>query len=394
MRIAIVHSFYSSKSPSGENISVNLQIDALKEAGHQVELFSRSTDELESGIGYTLRSASNVVGIGPDRFRGLSNMYRYRDFNPDVVHVHNMFPNFGENWLSGIDVPIVATLHNYREFCARGTFWRDGHDCVECPKSGSFRAVKHACYRDSRLATVPLAIATRKGGQRSYLLSKAAKLIVLNEAAKMHLTELLPGSTVQLLPNFTRSSSDPTRSSPSTVPQWIFAGRLTEEKGLRWLIDAWPINFGRLRIAGSGPLQDVVAEAARREPERFEYIGVIDNDRCRREIACARGLIVPSLWSEGIPTVALEALACGTPLVVSEACSSARLMTSDGAGVIFSINDAPSLEVALVKVEGSGMRMRESALRRHSEQFSMQVWQQRVGAIYQDVVSRSQPAVE
>ena len=86
IRIAMVHSFYSSAQPSGENTVVLNEVDALRRAGHEVALFAAHTDELEGEVFYKLRAGLRVAtGYGRNPLKAI------RDFSPDVVHVHNLF---------------------------------------------------------------------------------------------------------------------------------------------------------------------------------------------------------------------------------------------------------------------------------------------------------------
>ena len=107
MRVAIVHSYYSSRQPSGENVVVDAQAAALTEAGHDVHVVARRTDEEERRSLHSVRAAWTVAtGVGADPTDEL------RAFRPDVVHVHNLFPNFGTSWLARWAGPVVATLRD------------------------------------------------------------------------------------------------------------------------------------------------------------------------------------------------------------------------------------------------------------------------------------------
>ena len=127
MRIAFVHSFYSSHQPSGENRVVEQQIAALRRVGHSVGLIDQHTDERERRKMYPLQVALTVAtGRGPDPLRELD------DFQPDIVHVHNLFPNYGRTWVDRWKGPLVATMHNYRPLCAGATLYRNEHACTDC----------------------------------------------------------------------------------------------------------------------------------------------------------------------------------------------------------------------------------------------------------------------
>lgn len=121
LRICFIHSYYSADSPSGENQVVDNQISLLREQGHEVEIISLQTDILREEKGYKAKTALNVsFGTGPDP------MHLIRRLNPDLVHVHNLFPNWGTHWLSQSEFPLVSTIHNFRPICAAGTLYRNG----------------------------------------------------------------------------------------------------------------------------------------------------------------------------------------------------------------------------------------------------------------------------
>ena len=66
MRVAIVHSYYSNRQPSGENVVVDAQAAALRAQGVDVRIIAAQTDTLESNNGYKLRSALTVAtGVDP-----------------------------------------------------------------------------------------------------------------------------------------------------------------------------------------------------------------------------------------------------------------------------------------------------------------------------------------
>ena len=175
MRIALIHSYYSSRVPSGENNVVDAQLATLRAAGHEVQLIEQQTDARLARKTYPVEAALTVAsGVGPSPLRQLL------DFDPDVTHLHNLFPNFGRRWLTKYDGPLVATLHNYRPLCAKATLYRDGHRCTECLDVGHSRpAIRHGCFHDSALATIPSAIATKFANDP--VLRRAEVLTTLSE---------------------------------------------------------------------------------------------------------------------------------------------------------------------------------------------------------------------
>ncbi|MGZ3383084.1 MAG: glycosyltransferase family 4 protein, partial [Isosphaeraceae bacterium] len=179
MRIMIVHSYYSGVEPSGENALVADHVSAFKRAGHEVGLVAQRTDERETSPFYPIEAALTVAsGFGR------SPLLEIADFRPDIVHVHNLFPNFGRRWVKEVDVPIVHTLHNFRPLCAASTLFRDGQVCTQCPDGDRWAGLRFGCYRGSPAKTLPLALANYRGPAIDPLLKRAAVLVVLSERAR------------------------------------------------------------------------------------------------------------------------------------------------------------------------------------------------------------------
>jgi glycosyltransferase involved in cell wall biosynthesis len=110
----------------------------------------------------------------------------------------------------------------------------------------------------------------------------------------------------------------PPASTSTGVRDFLFAGRLTDEKGIRLLLEAWGMaqTDWTLHIAGEGPLAGEVIEAARTLP-RIEYHGAVSPDkvaqlRARTAVAC-----VPALWDEPFGSVIAEACASGQAVLAT-----------------------------------------------------------------------------
>ena len=377
MKIALVHSFYTSAQPSGENTVVQAQAEALRRAGHEVLLVARHTDVEATKPLYKARALLTAAHLtGPDPGPVLE------EFGPDVVHVHNLFPNWGTSWLQRWGPRTVATLHNYRTVCAAATLWRDGGDCRECLDHGSIRAVENKCYRNSAIATLPLAWSTRGKGAKSPVLTNARALVVLNSAAHETFISLFPGSEVNLIPNFAPSIGEQSRTA--SEGNWVYVGRLVAEKGIPWLLENWPSDR-QLEIVGSGPLADTVAQAAEGDPGRFRFHGSVPASTAQQSISAARGLVLPSLWSEGIPTVALEALQAGTPIAISDRCASASELTAGGAGEVFTLDGGNrSLTAALTRIEDDET-FRDRARAAYQKWYSEDAWIERIDGVYRRI---------
>ena len=378
MKVAVVHSFYSRQSPSGENTVVLDQVNQLQEAGHEVLLISKETDSESNRRLYGLRAAlttANIAGSDPSS--------QLTSFNPDVVHVHNLFPNWRSTWLSFWGRKTVQTLHNYRAVCAAATLFREGRPCTECLDRNSIRAIVHKCYRGSTVATLPLAIANFGDVARRPTLAHPHTLITLNSTAEDLYRTYLPESRIVTVPNFANARAQP---SSQRRNRFIYVGRLTDEKGIVQLLRSWPVGLA-LDIVGSGPLDSTVSELVESSSLDIRMLGRKDSHKTLDLIAASDGLVIPSLWSEGIPTVALESLAVGTPLVVSDKLASVKALTANGSGAVYSPFGESSLSAALDSVLRQGAEMRMKARSNYSRKFGVDVWQRSIDIIYERVVA-------
>ncbi|MEV5606833.1 glycosyltransferase family 4 protein [Streptomyces sp. NPDC052225] len=380
MRIALVHSFYGSSVPGGENEAVLDQAAALGRAGHDVHLVAARTDDLQHAPGYAARCAVTVAtGHGRSPVSALSALA------PDVVHVHNLFPNFGRSWAADWTGPLVATLHNYRPLCASAVLYRDGATCTSCLDGDRWAGVRHGCYRGSRLATLPLAWAGRGGAAGDPLLRRADRLAVISELiGDTYVRAGVPAERLTQLPNFVPPQASSRQSGDGP---WVYVGRLTPEKGILDLLRRWPAGR-RLDVIGAGPLERECRAAA---PASVRFAGPVERGALRRSLPGYRGLLFPSRWSEGVPLVYLEALAAGLPVLAFEGGSAVpRAVRAEGTGTVTRW-DAP-LPAALDAADRIFPTLREHCRAVYAKQHGEAAWVERAQELYAGVVGADRRA--
>lgn len=329
MRIAYVHSFYSSRKPSGENEVVRSEVLALRRAGHIVRIFAASMDEAEQERMFKLRSALRVAS---DRGRG--PLEQLNDWDPDVVHVHNLFPLIARSNVTGIAAPVVHTLHNYRPLCSAATLLRDGSVCTLCPDHGPWHAVRYRCFQDSRLATLPVAISQLGGLARDPLLRRADRIIVLSSRMEdVYVSHGLPAERVIRWPNFLPESLDPGRLGDEPARAGLlFVGRLDREKGILELAQQWHNSAPPLTIVGEGPDASSISRLGK---ANVRLVGSVPRSDVLRLMRRSAALVFPSRWFEGFPLVYPEALAANLPVLATLPSSVAGFVGEDDVGLAF-----------------------------------------------------------
>ncbi len=382
MRILLVHNRYRSGAPSGENRVVDQEGEALAALGHEVLRYERSSDEIERWSLAKKASLPARTVWSRETFRDLKTMLR--EHRPDVVHVHNTFPLLSASVLYACrdaGVPVVATIHNYKLACANGTFFRRGAVCHDCAHGLPVKAVVHGCYRQSPVASAPVALAISLHRQAWRSLVSAYVLISASQR------ELLNGLDLPADRVFVRYNLIPRRSRPhmARTPTVVYAGRLDEAKGVRLLMAGWDCHLEKsgepglnLAIAGGGPLGDEVAAWASARPS-VEMKGTLSSDQCAELISSARAVLLPSAWEETFGLVAVEAMAAGVPPIAAGHGSFTELITPGVDGLLFSPGDPAALALAIADAEGNperfetyGDRARETYEQRFDPQRSVE----------------------
>lgn len=377
MRVTYVSSLYASTSISGENLALAAQYEALRLAGVDVDLVSRSTDEMSIRAGYRLASGLRVatgLDLGDNSLPSCEGPHH-------ILHLHNLFPNFGRKWVLRWRGPVVATLHNYRSWCANGLLFRDGQVCVLCPSGSTVHSMRYACYRSSRIQTLPLAIATYKPERFDPVLRRADAIVTQTERMRDFLTARgIEEGRVHFVPGLVTT---PFNHRPSTTPSgWVFVGRLTAEKGLRELLEMWP-HSEPLEIMGQGPEERSIAATV---GENVRFLGGLQQQEVLERLPAYEGLVFSGrCWEGAHPMVVREAMAMGVPVVAARGSSAGDLVERHGGGSTFSLDDAGSLQDALTDVRRGGRQLRCEAQRVADGQFGRTNWVDSMLTLYREV---------
>lgn len=340
MKILLVHNSY--QLPGGEDVVYQRERDLLTAHGHEVVEYWRSNAEIEN------YSAWERLGLAPRTIWSAKSRREFsgllRSSKPDVVHVHNTFMVISPSIYSACreqHVPVVQTLHNYRLLCPAATFFRDGKPCHDCA-SHLGHSVVHACYRGSRTATATVALMTawhRRVGTYSMLVDR---YIALTEFSRSNfLAGGFDPAKITVKPNFV----DDPGERPNDGSYALFVGRISHEKGVRTLLEAWrrlpqPIP---LRLAGSGPMAAELSAAAAELGPQVQYLGQMPQDQLMELMKGARFLIFPSELYENFPLTLAESFACGVPVIASDLGAMQEIVKHESTGLLFRAGDPTDL---------------------------------------------------
>jgi len=343
VKIILVHCHY--QQPGGEDVVFEQERQLLERAGHQVVVYRRSNFEVDSYPGIKrLVLIQKAVWNGDSRTE-FADLLRAE--KPDVVHVHNTWIMISPSIYSACreaGVPVVQTLHNYRLLCPVGTFFRDGKVCEECLDHTLWRSIRNGCYRDSRAETAAVGLMLAVHRTRHTWEREVESYVVLTEfARKKFLQGGLPADKIFVKPNFVDPDPLPREGKGEYA---IFAGRLSPERRVSTLLDAWALLRSPipLMIVGGGePRDQLEQKASWNHLDMVEFTGLLPHDRTIAAIKGARFLIFSSEWYETFGLTMIEAFACGVPVICSRMGTMQEIVEDSRTGLYFTPGDSRDL---------------------------------------------------
>ena len=381
-RIAIVYSRYQSNLPSGESEVVSLQYEALLEAGNEVKLLEKETPSKRISLTYRIRTFFRVaLGYGNSPISDL------RTYSPEFILIHNLHPNFGTKWIRKFknenpDVKIINFIHNHRAMCAAGTLVRQGKMCTDCLGKSQWRSVVHKCYRNSVLGSLAMYIASlRKSFQKDLLDFSDLTVFISEKSLSVYNKEGYKFTQKTVLGNFQPKGSDE-KSIIESRNKYIYAGRLSPEKGILELVDAWPEEF-ELEIFGSGILESEVRKLTS-ERGNIQYNGLVSSRSLNSILGNYRALLLPSICPELSPLTVQAALSNGTPII----CLSLNQFWSNdesAPGVALENLDIESVRSAVREIERNEGSFSENSYLHYLNNHTKNSWLKQIDKALEDL---------
>ncbi|HEX4430988.1 MAG TPA: glycosyltransferase family 4 protein [Frankiaceae bacterium] len=285
MRILLVNDLaISDPERSGAEVYLDRLAGALSRAGHEIDLFAGEVRHAGAG---------RVLDLWDPRARSRL-VSRVQATRPDVVHFHNVVRELSVAALL-VPAPRVLTAHDMR---LAGT--------VD-PRTGSIRGIIDRQLKRRLDATV-----ARRALDEVVAVSEPVAES-LRAAGFLRVTTMSPPAPI------------PIRSprSPDDCSDLAYAGRLSQDKGIFVLLQAWRLiserhPTSRLLVAGDGPLRDDLSQVG---DESVHFVGRLDSDGVSRLLGSVRAVVVPSLprlRPEGSPLSVVDAAAHGRPVIASD----------------------------------------------------------------------------
>lgn len=332
MKVLLVNKFHYKKGGS-ETYYFTLA-EALKACGHEVIFFAMQDEHnipcdqsvyfvSNASVQGTLASKLNMVLHMTYSREAYRNMARLLEAEkPDLVILNLVHKQITLSILDAIreydgDLPVFWVMHDLIAVCPSYTMLDGaGNVCEKC-MGGSFRpCVENRCIRGSRFMSL-LSKYEADYIRRKKWYDQVDLFICPSDFYCKKLKEAaFTSSKIVTLRNPLPLNSE--YCGNTTNDGYIlYFGRLSKEKGVKTLIDAVKQTGDRLVILGTGPMEAQWRSYAG-DTQAVEFMGFQTGDVLNEFVRNSRCVVLPSEWYENGPYSAMEAMAMGKPLIVSD----------------------------------------------------------------------------
>lgn len=332
---------------------------ALAAHGHEVTLLGFATGTAQSGESeidgvriVRVRTGGSYLPVlyqDPDRphplplsdplvSRAIRQELAHRTF--DVIHAHNWIVNSALAPAARAGVPVVMTLHDYSHRCVTARLMQ--HDAAVCPGAAPVRCLSCAAAHFGMVKGPAVVLAN------SWSARRRARAIANTVAVSAAVAAVVDDLAAQVIPNFIPDEivcDEVTRVGPDAP--LLFVGDLVSDKGIDVLLSAYRLldDPPPLLLAGRA-----TPERAANLPAGVELLGALPHDQVLPLYARARAVIVPSVWSDPCPTVVLEAMAAGRPVIAAASGGILDMVVHGLTGVLVAPGDVSALAGAIGSV--------------------------------------------
>jgi glycogen synthase len=313
----------------------------------------------------------------------------------DVVHAHNWIVNSALGPAARAQVPLVMTLHDYSHMCATKRLME--HEKHRCSGPAPARCLSCAAAQYGAVrGTVTLAANTWSAWRRSDRVSRfAAVSSAVATAAALRDNGWLGGTglNAEVIPNFIPDEIV-LEEIPPTGPEapLLFVGDICLDKGVQTLLGAYQLLDGPppLVLAGRSWPGSVWTM-----PDGVQRLGELPHDEVLTLFRSARAVIVPSIWDDPCPTVVLEAMAAGRPVVASASGGIVDMVVDGVTGLLVAPGDVSALAQAISSVlrDPRAAQAFGAAGRDRAREFTVSAVVERIERLYASAIAETREVI-
>ena len=259
----------------------------------------------------------------------------------DIVHAHDWSVGSVIGPARRAGVPVVLTQHDYSHVCATKRLMRGEVVCSGPTPIGCLRCASswHGPVVGPGVAfTNALARRTRTKNVNTFV--PVSSVVAIN-------TRLTGRSRYEVIPNFIPDDLVLDEATPSVDGPIVFVGDLSRDKGIEVLLEAHRRLDGLRHLVLAGRVHD---DTPLDLQGQVELRGLLDHASVLDLMRTACVVVVPSIVLDCCPTVILEAMAVGRPVVAAASGGIVDLVDDKVTGLLVAPGDPTALSIALSAV--------------------------------------------
>lgn len=294
-----------------------------------------------------------------------------RDVKPDLVYIIHFVNKLSPSVITGakkMGIPVVLRLSDYFLLCPRFDFMYQKKVCEECLTCGYRSCIKKKCVKGSLFASV-IRVFSMKVHSALNIYENVDAFIAPSEFLKKKLVANgFDEKKIVCIPTFTASKTEV--GEPKVGTYGLYFGRVTEEKGVETVIQAYEKLSGyQVKIMGDDTTEEAVRlkkYVEEKHLNNIEFLGFMGGAELEEIIKGARFTLIPSIWYDNLPNTALESFQYSKPVIASNIGSLPELVVDGENGYLFEPGNVQELvkkikqfdEDETVKVMGANSRKR------------------------------------
>ena len=394
MRVLLLHDYAGSRG-GAELLGLDLRA-GLRARGIDARLMTTTADsrtaKSDEAPEYYCKGTTGPLRALPETFNPSARIQLNKvlqEFKPDVVQLLMFLTALSPSVLAPLrDIPTVYMHLTFREICPSGLRWRPENGL--CRERVGWSCKTNGCF--STVGMIPRLM-------QMHLLERYKHVIDRSVAPSEAMAEILREQgwpVTDMLP----FGVPPQKfgGEVNETPLIAFAGRLTEEKGVAWLLDAVAsagdrLQGARVEIVGDGPYRETLEAKAEALSlgERVDFRGKLSRSECEDVLSRAWVQVVPSLWPEPFGLVTAESLTRGTPVIVTDQGAPSEMVDDGRTGWVVPVWDVDTMADRWVEAtrHRAGVReMGEVGAKAAQERYDMGKWVDGYVDIYEELIEK------
>lgn len=408
MKILLINKFLYPKG--GDAISTLATGKLLRDKGEEVSFWGMDYPE-NSGFPYRRYFVSpinfNKRGGIKSQFKAASRILYSREAKkklevfinlvgrPDIVHLNNIAHQISPSILHifrKYRTPMVMTLRDYKLVCPAYLLLAKGQPCEKCKNGRYYWCFINRCTKDSYLKSLVNTLEMYLHHCLLNIYDLIDVFISPSQFLKQKFREMGFKREIFYLPNFLFLDE--------FIPDYhfkeraiVYVGRLSGEKGLFTLLEAFNGLECKLKIIGEGPQKENLKLKVEKEKiDNIDFLGYKSRDELKDIVRQAMALVLPSECYENNPRSILEAFALGKPVIASRMGGIPELVRDNETGLTFKAGDKLDLKnkiLYLIKNIDRFEEMGRKARKFTEENFNPEKHYQKLLNIYQMAIDRN-----